>query len=175
MSSTAPPIVSVVGASDAGKTTLIVKLIAELKRRGYRVATIKHHPHPVEVDEAGKDSWRYMQAGSDVAFLSTPDRLTMTRQVDWEWDIDEISRLAPDIDLVITEGYKRSTTKPRIEVSRRAVGAELLSQPEQLLAIATDHPFNLAVPQFALDDAAGLVDLVEAKLLRRGDRDSHSD
>jgi len=39
-----PPIVSVVGKSKSGKTTLIEKLVQELRSRGYRVATIKHIP-----------------------------------------------------------------------------------------------------------------------------------
>ena len=47
------PIVSIVGKSDSGKTTLIEKLIPELTRRGYRVATVKHHAHGFEVDSKG--------------------------------------------------------------------------------------------------------------------------
>jgi molybdopterin-guanine dinucleotide biosynthesis protein MobB len=50
------PIISIVGKSDAGKTTLIEKLVVELKRRGYRVATIKHDAHQFEIDHPGKDS-----------------------------------------------------------------------------------------------------------------------
>ena len=39
------PIVSIVGTSDSGKTTLIEKLVPELVRRSYGVATIKHDIH----------------------------------------------------------------------------------------------------------------------------------
>ncbi|MEK7750140.1 MAG: molybdopterin-guanine dinucleotide biosynthesis protein MobB, partial [Planctomycetota bacterium] len=39
------PVISIVGRSNSGKTTLIVKLVKELKSRGYKVATIKHSHH----------------------------------------------------------------------------------------------------------------------------------
>ena len=68
-------ILSIVGKSKSGKTTLVEKIIAELKRRNYRVATIKHHSHPgFEIDHPGKDSWRHAQAGSDHAVVAAPDK-----------------------------------------------------------------------------------------------------
>ena len=63
-----PPIVSIVGKSESGKTTLLEKLITELKSRGYRVATVKHAPNESSFDEPGKDSWRHVRAGSARAF-----------------------------------------------------------------------------------------------------------
>ena len=64
-----PPIVSIVGRSKSGKTTLIEKLVAELKERGYRVATIKHAR---EINfEPGKDSWRHLEAGSQATAVSS--------------------------------------------------------------------------------------------------------
>ncbi|MBW2739455.1 MAG: molybdopterin-guanine dinucleotide biosynthesis protein MobB, partial [Deltaproteobacteria bacterium] len=36
------PIICIVGKSESGKTTLIEKLIPELKKRGYRIGSIKH-------------------------------------------------------------------------------------------------------------------------------------
>ena len=162
-----PPIISVVGTSNVGKTTLILKLIAELKRRGYRVATLKHDVHGFEMDQPGKDSWRHAQAGSDVVFLASPRKLAMVRALDRELSIDEIARFAVDVDILLTEGYKRAD-KPKIEVSRRAKGAGLVSDPKDLVAVATDHPIALDVPQFDLDDAAGLVDLIEKRFLHPG-------
>ena len=69
------PIVAVVGKSNSGKTTLIEKLIPELNKRGYRVATVKHHNHLLEIDTPGKDSWRHKQAGAQTTFISTPGAL----------------------------------------------------------------------------------------------------
>jgi molybdopterin-guanine dinucleotide biosynthesis adapter protein len=159
-----PPIISVVGTSKVGKTTLMLKLIVELKRRGYRVATLKHDVHGFEMDQPGKDSWRHAQAGSDVVFLASPRKLAMIRSLDRELSIDEIARFAGGVDILLTEGYKRGD-KPKIEVSRQARGAELVSDPKDLVALATDHPIALDVPQFGLDDAVGLVDLIEGRFL----------
>lgn len=76
------PIICVVGRSKSGKTTLLEKLIPELKRRGYRVATIKHHSHPgFEIDVPGKDTWRHAQAGSDHVIISAPDKVADRKSV----------------------------------------------------------------------------------------------
>ena len=53
------PVIAIVGKSGAGKTVVMEKLIAEFKARGYRVATIKHAHQAVELDEPGKDTWRF--------------------------------------------------------------------------------------------------------------------
>ena len=161
-----PPVVSVVGTSKVGKTTLTVKLIRELKRRGYRVATIKHDAHGFEMDTPGKDSWKHAEAGSDCVVLSSPQKLAMIRRLDEELPLDEILAMLPEVDIVLTEGYKRGN-KPKIEVSRKEKGGQLVCGKEELIAVATDQPHNVPVPQFGLDDAKGLVDLLERLYLRR--------
>jgi molybdopterin-guanine dinucleotide biosynthesis protein B len=50
------PVVSIVGKSKSGKTTLIKKLVQELKSLNYRVAAIKHVHHGINLNETGKDS-----------------------------------------------------------------------------------------------------------------------
>ena len=163
-----PPVISVVGRSNVGKTTLVVKLIAELKRRGYRVATVKHDVHGFEIDTPGKDSWRHAEAGSDIVFIASAQRLAMIRRLDRELTIDEITGMARDVDILITEGYKRGD-KLKIEVSRKEKGQTLLCEASELLAIASDQPFDLNVPQFDLDDPVSIVDLLEKELLRKRD------
>lgn len=158
------PIISIVGKSEVGKTTLLEKLIAELKRRGYRVGTIKHDTHGFEIDEPGKDSWRHAQAGSDAVLISSPEKLALIKRLDRERTIDELLAYLGDVDLVLTEGYK-SGDRPKIEVSRQARGKELLCHEEELLALVTDQPFDLDVPQFAFEDVAELADLIEERFL----------
>lgn len=160
------PIISVVGKSDVGKTTLLVKLIKELKSRGYRVATVKHDTHGFDIDRPGKDTWKHAEAGADVVIISSPFKLALIEKVEQEKSLDEIAARIEGVDLIITEGYKRGN-KPKIEVHRAAVSGELLCRAEELLAVATDEPLDIGVPCFNLDDAAGLVNLLEEKILRR--------
>jgi molybdopterin-guanine dinucleotide biosynthesis protein B len=164
------PVISIVGKSDAGKTTALEKIVREIKRRGYRVGTVKHDTHDFEVDKPGKDSWRHAQAGSDAVAISGPFKMALIRRLERELSLDEIVALMGDVDLVITEGYKRGD-KPKIEITRKERGTELLCQPEELIGIMTDYPVDLPVPQFALDNASGVVDLLEQLYLQdRGRR-----
>ena len=159
------PVVSVVGKSNVGKTTFLEKLIRELKRRGYRVGTIKHDRGGFEIDQPGKDTWRLAQAGSDAVAISSPEKMALIRRVDAELALDDIVAAMPPLDLIITEGYKAGN-KPKIEVVRRAVAQGLLSAESELLAIVTDQPYAVQVPQYGLDDAAGVADLLESRFLK---------
>ncbi len=160
------PIISVVGKSDSGKTTLLEKLIAELKKRGYRVGTIKHDTHGFDIDHPGKDSWRHAQAGSDTVMIASPNKLALIKKLESELSLDEVASYITDVDIILTEGYKRAD-KPKIEVHRRAVGGELLCSPQELLAVVTDEPLNVPVPQFSFEETEALVDLIEKEILRK--------
>lgn len=163
------PILSIIGKSGVGKTTLIEKLIPELKRRGYRIATIKHHAHAgFEIDQPGKDTWRHARAGSDHVIIAAPDKIASIRTLHQELSLDQIMAQINDVDLILTEGYKRAG-KPAIEVVRAEKSLTPLAQPPQLLAIATDHPLGLGLPEFGLDDIKAIADFVEARFLRAMD------
>jgi molybdopterin-guanine dinucleotide biosynthesis protein B len=162
------PIVSIVGHSGAGKTALIEKLIPELRKRGFRVATIKHHAHAgFEIDKRGKDTWRHAQAGSEQVILSAADKVAAIRYVDHPLTLNEIvARLIRDVDIILTDGFRREN-KPKIEVLRAALNPELMCRPEELIAVATDVDLAPDLPQYDLDDAAGLTDLIVRLFLRR--------
>jgi molybdopterin-guanine dinucleotide biosynthesis protein B len=159
------PVISMVGKSGVGKTTALELVIREIKRRGYRVGTIKHDAHGFEVDRPGKDSWRHAQAGSDAVVISGPRKMALIRTLDEEMPLDGIIELMGDVDLVVTEGYKRGD-RPKIEVTRLERGTELLCDIEELIGIMADYPVDVPVPQFALDDASGVVDLLEELYLQ---------
>ena len=161
------PIISIVGKSDSGKTTLIEKLVPELTRRGYRVATVKHDVHGFEVDREGKDSWRHKQAGAHTVIISSPQKIALIRDVEKDSTLDEIrKRWVQDVDLLLSEGYKKDV-QPKIEVFRKEKHKKLLcTKKDNLIAIVSDRKFNVGVPCFHLEDMKGLSNFIEKEFLK---------
>lgn len=161
------PIVSIVGKSNSGKTTLIEKLIPELIKRGYRVATIKHNIHGFDIDHEGKDSWRHKKAGARTTVISSVRRIALIEELDHDHSLDEIrEKYIKGADIILSEGYKGNPF-PKIEVFRSELKRELLCKKEDnLLAIASDIMIDIGVPCFNIGDAQGIVDLIEKKFLK---------
>jgi molybdopterin-guanine dinucleotide biosynthesis protein MobB len=161
------PVVSVVGKSNSGKTTLIEKMIGELIRRGYRVATIKHNRHGFEIDHEGKDSWRHKQAGARTTVVASPHRVAVVEDLEKDLDIGElVDRYIRNVDIVLSEGFKKNPF-PKIEVNRSEMNQELICSPaDNLLAVCSDRPLTAGAPCLDINDICGLVDLVEARFLK---------
>lgn len=172
-----PPIVCIVGKKKSGKTTLAVKLVAELAARGRRVMTVKHG-HGFELDSPGTDSWRHRhEGGARRVVLAGPEDVAVLGC--WgpggELALEQIvRRLLWDADIVVAEGYKRERL-PKIEIYRRAVHAKPVYDPARAgeagryLAMVTDVPdLRAPCPVFDAADpalAARLADLLERELL----------
>src|SRR4030042_2461665 len=130
------PIVSIVGKSNAGKTTLLEKLITELVKRGYRVATIKHNLHGFDIDHEGKDSYRHKKAGAHTTVVSSPHQLALIQDVDHDHSFEEIrDKFIHNADIILTEGFKMSDY-PKIEVFRSELKRKLTStKKDNLIAV----------------------------------------
>lgn len=161
------PIISIVGKSDSGKTTFIEKLLPELVRRGYRVATVKHDVHGFEVDREGKDSWRHKQAGAHTTIISSPNKVALIRDVEKDLTLAELrEKLIQDVDLILSEGYKKDV-QPKIEIFRKEKHQELLcTREDNLVAIVSDKEFDVGVPCFSLDDSKGVAYFIEERFLK---------
>jgi molybdopterin-guanine dinucleotide biosynthesis protein MobB len=163
-------VISFIGRSGSGKTTLLEKVIAALKRRGIRVAVIKHSPHhDLGFDVNGKDSQKFQSAGAEIVFVSGPRGIVSMKNTDHDLSPEEISQFVDSgIDLILTEGFK-SLDAPKIEVHRREQGSGLLSSPSQLLAIVTDEPLGIEAPQFDFnrDNSEAIASLIEQWLIER--------
>ncbi len=158
-------IISIVGKSEAGKTTLLERLIGELKRRGHKVAIVKHSHHADDLDTQKKDTWRFTRAGSELSAINSLDNLAIYRHMDHYFDPQEISNFVLwDYDIILTEGFKGSNY-PKIEVLRREQGQELVTDPAQLLGVITDEKLEVKVPQFSHDDIVGIADLIEKAMV----------
>jgi molybdopterin-guanine dinucleotide biosynthesis protein MobB len=160
------PIVSIVGKSQSGKTVLMEQLIAEFKKRGYKVVALKHSRGGMEIDYPGKDSWKFAQAGSDAVCVSSPDKLAFIKKLDHDLDIEEIMPIVgPEFDLILAEGFRKSKI-PKIEVHRKELGDDLLCYPEELSAIVTDTPLDTDIAQLPWGDIVAIADFIEKNFLR---------
>lgn len=158
--------VSFVAKSGTGKTTLLEKVIAELKKRGYKVGAIKHDAHRFDIDHPGKDSYRLTAAGADTTLISSPAKLAIVKKHEASPPIEELlATYFADVDLVVTEGFKKSGL-PKIEVHRSERSDTLLCRGERhdptLLAVASDGALELDVPVFDLNDQESVVDFIES-------------
>jgi molybdopterin-guanine dinucleotide biosynthesis adapter protein len=159
------PLISIVGTSKSGKTTFIEKLIPFLKGKGLKIAVIKHHHLDFEIDRVGKDTYRHKKAGSSTVVLSSPRKMALIKDVQKEIPLkDIISRYIDDVDIVITEGYKKEET-PKIEIyqhTNRTV--PLCFHDKAILAVVADKNIDFDIPQFSLDDVEGVARFINVVL-----------
>lgn|SRR5574337_741800 len=158
------PVIGIVGWKNSGKTTLAVKLIGEFKRRGYRVATVKHAHHDADIDRENTDTFRHRAAGADEVALVTGARFAIMHELREEPEptlANILAKLAP-ADIVIVEGYKREAI-PKIEVRRQGAAQKDAMAPldPHIVAIVSDSSdAEAAVPLFHPDDLAAIADFV---------------
>jgi molybdopterin-guanine dinucleotide biosynthesis protein B len=159
------PLVSFVGRSNTGKTTVIERLIPILGERGLTVAVIKHHPHDFEFDKPGKDTYRYKQAGAKIAILASPHKVAVVADTETELTLEEIiARCVHDVDLLIVEGFKREEI-PKIEVFQRNEGADIpvCTGDKNLIAVITDESIDTLLPVFSRDDIGSVAEFIQSR------------
>jgi len=156
-------VIGIVGWSGAGKTTLVVKLLPELLRRGLSVSTVKHAHHAFDVDQPGKDSYAHRQAGAAEVLISSRNRWALMHEHRGAPEAtlpDLLARLSA-VDLVLVEGFK---THPhdKIEVHRQAVGQALLAASDpNVIAVASDAPLpGLGLTRLDIDDAGAIAEFI---------------
>ncbi len=160
------PIVTFIGKSNSGKTTLLVKVIPELKKRGYRIASIKHTHHNVTIDKEGKDSYRHREAGSEIVGLVSGNTLSMVREFPDEPDLEFIrDRYIDNVDILFAEGFKW-TDIPKIWVFRKENCDSVIKKDESLIAVVSDEEVDIGVPWLNIDDISGVTDFVEKRFLK---------
>jgi molybdopterin-guanine dinucleotide biosynthesis protein MobB len=163
------PAVSFVAKSGTGKTTLLEKVIALLKEKGWRIGVIKHDAHRFDIDHPGKDSYRLTTAGTDTMLISSPEKLAIIKKHQASPPVEElISAYFRDVDIVLTEGFKLSGL-PKIEVHRKERSETLLCRGENhdptLIAVASDEPLQLDVPLLDLNLPEKVATFIEEKFL----------
>jgi molybdopterin-guanine dinucleotide biosynthesis adapter protein len=177
-----PPMVAIVGRKHSGKTTLTVRLAAELGRRGHRVMTMKHGSHTFNIDPATTDTYRHWhEGGAERVAMASPDKFALLVRWSEELAPEEIAeRYMADADVVLCEGFTRSPL-PRVEIFRRAAhdapiyeaGADGAARWRAI--VTDDESLAAPVPVIALSDPAWLdtlAALVERDIMHRHAPDS---
>ncbi len=163
-----PVKIAVSGVKNSGKTTLIEKLIPELKKRGIRTAVIKHDGHEFDADVPGTDSYRIRRAGAlGTAVFSDSKYLVVKTdpETDQEKKAEKLAEQFPEADLILLEGFKYSSY-PKIEVVRKGNSERSVCEGNHLLALVSDFvpEHKEAVPLYNLEDAAGLAEFLKGQL-----------
>lgn len=156
------PLVAFAAYSGTGKTTLIEKLIQVLKKKGIRLAVIKHDGHPFEIDHEGKDSWRFTHAGADITMVSSAEQTAYIEQR--ALSLEQLLDMVHDVDLILVEGYKNQAL-PQIGIARRETGKGFTADISRFIALVTDLEVDTDLPCFALEDIEGIAAFIMDKIL----------
>ena len=164
--STAKPVnaVSFVAKSGTGKTTLLEKLIIELRSRGYRVGAFKAISHLFEIDQPGKDSYRMAAAGAEATLICSAEKLAFVSTHSEKPQVNDLlNQYFQDVDIVLVEGYKRGPL-PKIELARQEQQEQLLccsnGYDPSYIAVASDTQLDLDIPVFDLNDPVVVCDFL---------------
>lgn len=120
-------IVSIVGKKNTGKTSLTVKVIEELTKRDYNVASIKHSHHTMEMDRENTDTWKHKNAGSNVVVgIGSTTFFNVRKEMDLNRLLFLIKHM-DNVDFVVIEGFKRYNY-PKIATSPDVVDEYTIKQ-----------------------------------------------
>ena len=156
----------ITGWKNAGKTSVVERLVAEFVARGLRVSTLKHAHHRFEIDHEGRDTFRHRAAGAAEVLVSSGTRWALMSELrgDPEPALDELIAKMTLVDLVLIEGWKTSP-HPKLEVWRAETGHPLIAPgDETILAVATDTSLDLNIPVLDLNDTQALADFVQSEV-----------
>ena len=156
-------VIGLAGWSGAGKTTLVVRLVPELVRRGLTVSTMKHAHHGFDVDQPGKDSHRHREAGATEVLVGSERRWALMHENRGapEPSAAELMRQMTPVDLLIVEGFKREG-HDKIEIHRRETGKPLLYPDDpHIVAVLSDEPLpDCPLPVISIDDIGAVADFI---------------
>jgi len=156
----------ITGWKNAGKTSVMERLVAEFVVRGLRVSTLKHAHHTFEIDHEGRDTYRHRAAGAAEVLVSSGTRWALMSELrgDPEPALDALIAKMTPVDLVLIEGWKTSP-HPKLEVWRAETGHPLIAPGDETIrAVATDTSLDLKIPVLDLNDTQALADFVQSEV-----------
>ncbi len=163
-----PPLFGVVGWKNSGKTTLMAKLIANFAARGLEVTAVKHAHHGFDVDQEGRDSFRYREAGARTVAVSSAKRFAIMTELGErpEPRLDQLIGHIGSADIVLVEGFKRESHR-KLEVRRMDAiqRTPLAPQDPSIVAVAADFEVEgEGLPVFSLDSIDAIAEFILARV-----------
>ena len=161
-----PKIITIVGKSNSGKTTLLEKLITNLTQKGYQIGSVKHAHDGFEIDKEGKDSWKHKKAGAASSLVISQNKVAMIKD-DTASYLEKMQNYLSDNDIILAEGFKRQNF-PKIEIFRTQSKHKtpLCLNDKNLIAFVTNSDYKSDVPCFGLEDINELSDFIELNFLK---------
>jgi molybdopterin-guanine dinucleotide biosynthesis adapter protein len=159
----APCVFGFAGYSGAGKTTLIEKVIPELRASSLKVSLIKHAHHSFDIDQPGKDSYRHREAGASEVLIASSQRWVLMHELHDQKEpaLDELLKQFAPCDIILVEGYKFSSV-PKMEIFRTATGKPRLDAvTHNIVAVASAEPLpHGALPIIDLNSPRSVADFI---------------
>lgn len=152
------PIVSFVGYSNSGKTTMIKKILEKLSQK-YKIGVIKHHGHTKELNtiDKKKDTDIFVSAGAKEVRLLIGDK-NPNDTIQEYFDLK--------LDLIIIEGFKK-LNYPKFYIKRENI-KEIYYNEGMLLGIISDDITNPGGYKvwFNIDDVDNIVNYIKNRFLK---------
>lgn len=159
-------IFGIVGWKNSGKTTLVARLVTELKARGYSVSTVKHAHHVFDLDQPGRDSYKHREAGAQEVLISSGKRWALMHELqnEVEYQLDDLLEKMTPVDLILIEGFK-TAPHPKIECHRATTERPLICEAnDTIVAVASDIGMVMGeLGQLDLNDVGQIADFVVSK------------
>jgi len=156
----------IVGWKNSGKTTLVARLVTDLKSRGFSVSTMKHAHHAFDLDQPGRDTYKHREAGAQEVVISSSRRWAIMHELqrDENYTLDDLLAKMQPVDIVLVEGFK-SNAHPKIETHRTQSEMPLVSaENKTIIAVASDCDVDTnGLPCLNLNDVPAVADYIIAQ------------
>ena len=156
----------IVGWKNSGKTTLVARLVTDLKSRGFSVSTMKHAHHAFDLDQPGRDTYKHREAGAQEVVISSSQRWAIMHELqrDENYTLDDLLAKMQPVDIVLVEGFK-SNAHPKIETHRSQSEMPLVSaENKTIIAVASDCDVDTnGLPCLNLNDVPAVADYIIAQ------------
>ncbi|MGL6114164.1 molybdopterin-guanine dinucleotide biosynthesis protein B [Cetobacterium sp. SF1] len=136
-----PKFISICGRKNSGKTTFICEFLEYCKKFNYKIGTIKHDGHDFQMDNLNSDTDQHSKAGSTATLIFSDKKFMYLEKIN-EAPIEYYLNFFKNFDFIILEGFKNKNY-PKIEIVRKEISEEPLSNGKNLLFYITDSEILL--------------------------------